>query len=261
MNDLLAALPERERQRWLPRLEPIELTLGQVLYEPGRVPQYAYFPATAVVSLLYMTEDGECDEVAVIGREGVVGVSLIMGGGSTAGTASVQRAGWGFRLPARTLEDEFEQSAAVMRLLLGYGLALSTQVAQTAVCNRHHTLDQRLCRRLLQGLDRQQHSELVMTQEQLAGLLGVRRESITVEAHKLQQAGVVRYSRGHIRVLDRLALERRACQCYAVVKKVCDRLAPKAVVMPAYVDAIQAHTFSAAQSDGLALFSWMRALP
>jgi signal transduction histidine kinase len=255
MNRLLAALPDAEWQRLLPRLEPVELALGQVLYEPGQVPLYAYFPATAIVSLLYMTEDGECDEVAVIGREGVVGVSLIMGGRSTPGTAAVQRAGWGFRLLARTVKDEIAQSAAVMHLLLRYSLTLSAQVGQTAVCNRHHTLDQRLCRRLLQGLDRQQDSEILATHIQLAGLLGVRRESITLEVHKLQEAGAVRCSRGHIIVLDRLALERRACQCYAVVESASDRLAPKAAVLPASVDANQPHKYASAQNfgDGIAL--------
>ena len=253
-NRLLAALPDADWQRWLPHLEPVELALGQVLYEPGRVSRYAYFPTTAVVSLLYMTEDGECDEVAVVGREGIVGVSLFMSGGRpTPATAAVQRAGSGFRMLARTLNDEFERSAAVMHVLLGYSLALTVQLAQTALCNRHHTLDQRLARRLLQGLDRQQDSELATTQEQLAGLLGVRRESITVEAHKLQQAGVVRYSRGHIFVLDRLALERRACECYGVVKRECDRLVPREAALPAHLHANQPHAHQKTQSLGEAL--------
>jgi signal transduction histidine kinase len=225
-NRLLAALPAAELQRWLPRLEPVELSSGQVLYEPGRAPRHAYFPTTAVVSLLYMTERGESDEVAVVGCEGIVGVSLFMGGRATPTTAVVQRAGQCLRLPAHTLTEEFERSAAVMHVLLAYSLARTVQVAQSAVCNRHHSLEQRLCRRLLQGLDRQQDGELQLTQEQLAGLLGVRRESITVAAHKLQKAGVVRYSRGHILVLDRVALERRACECYAVVKKTFDKLLP-----------------------------------
>jgi CRP-like cAMP-binding protein len=197
------------------------------------VPVYAYFPTTAVVSLVYMTEDGECDEVAVVGCEGVVGLSSFMGGRSTPDTATVQRGGWAFRLRARMVREEFEQFPDVMHLLVDYSLALSVQVAQTAVCNRHHMLAQRLCRRLLQGLDQQQDSELLMTQEQLAGLLGVRRESITTEAMKLQQTGVVRYTRGHIRVLDRPALERRACECYAVVKREFGRLLPKAAMLPA----------------------------
>jgi signal transduction histidine kinase len=253
-NRLLASLPDAELQRWLPHLEPVELALGQVLYEPVRVSRYAYFPATAIVSLLYMTEDGESDEVAVVGREGIVGVSLFMSGGKpTPATATVQRAGSGFRMLARTLNDEFERSAAVVRLLLGYSLALTVQVAQTAVCNRHHTLDQRLARRLLQGLDRQEDSELATTQEQLAGLLGVRRESITLEAHQLQQAGVVRYSRGHIFVLDRVALERRTCECYGVVKRERDRLVPSqgALSPPKY--ATQAHAHQEMPSFGEAL--------
>jgi len=233
MNHLLAALPEADRHRWQPQLEAVELALGQVLYESGQVPVYAYFPTTAVVSLVYMTEEAECDEVAVVGREGVVGVSSFMGGRSTPDTATVQRGGWAFRLRARVLRDEFDEFPAVMHLLLGYSLALSVQVAQTAVCNRHHMLAQRLCRRLLQGLDQQQESELLMTQEQLAGLLGVRRESITTEAMKLQNAGVLRYTRGHISVLDRPALERRACECYAVVRREFDRLLPRAAMLPA----------------------------
>jgi signal transduction histidine kinase len=250
-NRLLASLPDAELQRWLPHLEPVELALGQVLYEPGRISRYAYFPTTAVVSLLYMTEDGECDEVAVVGHEGIVGVALFMSDGtSTPATAAVQRAGSGFRMLARTLNDEFERSAVVMHVLLGYSLALTVQGAQTAVCNRHHTLDQRLARRLLQGLDRQEDSEFATTQEQLAGLLGVRRESITVEAHKLQQAGVVRYSRGHIQVLDRLALERRACECYGVVKRECDRLVPTEAALPAHAHAPQAHAHQETQSSG-----------
>lgn len=226
-NRLLAALPAAEWQRCLPRLELVEVSLGQVLYEPGRVARHAYFPTTAVVSLLYMTEGGETDEVAVVGCEGIVGMSLFMGGSATPATAVVQRAGQCFRLPAHTLKEEFERSAAVMHVLLAYSLARTVQVAQTAVCNRHHSLEQRLCRRLMHGLDRQRDGELAMTQEQLAGLLGVRRESISMEAQKLQKAGVVRYSRGHILVLDRTALERRACQCYAVVKKTFDELLPK----------------------------------
>lgn len=254
MNLLIAGLPEGDRQRWLATLEPVKLALGQVLYEPGEIPRHAYFPTTAVVSLLYMTEAGACDEVAVIGLEGVVGVSRIMGGRPTSGTAVVQCAGWGFRLPAQTIKDEFERSAAVMRLLLGHSLELSAQVAQTAVCSRHHTLDQRLCRRLLQGLDRQQSRELVITQEQLAGLLGVRRESITLEANKLQKAGVVRYSRGHIHVLDRLGLERRVCECYAAVNKQSDRWPVAAtMVLPAPAAANRGHALADPQSLGKAL--------
>lgn len=255
MNRLLAALPDADRQRWLPHLDPVELTLGQVLYESGQIPRYAYFPATAVVSLLYMTEGGECDEVAVVGREGIVGVASYMGDGqSTPATAAVHRAGWGFRVPAQWIKDEFERSAAARHVLLSYSLALTVQVAQTALCNRHHTLEQRLARRLLQSLDRQQGSELETTQEQLSGLLGVRRESITAEALKLQKAGVVRYSRGHIFVLDRPGLERRACECYAVAKRECDRLVPReTAALPADTLATQAHADKDMQEAGKAL--------
>lgn len=224
-NRLLAALPDAEWHRWRPQLERVSVSVGQVLSEPGRAPGHAWFPVTAVVSLLCPSEDGAADEVAVVGNEGVVGVSLFMGGPSILG-AAVQTSGLALRLPAHAIEDEFLHSPAVMRLLLHYTLALGTQMAQSIVCSRHHPLEQRLCRRLLQGLRRQQGSELVMTQEQLSLLLGVRRESITTEAYKLQQAGLVRYSRGHIFVLDRAGLELRACECRRVVEKEYERLLP-----------------------------------
>lgn len=225
-NRLLAALPDAEWLRWLPHLEPVSLSVGQVLSEPGHTPSHAYFPATAVVSLLCLSENGAADEVAVVGNEGVVGISLFMSGGPTITRAVVQTSGAALRLAAQTIEDEFLHSPAVMRLLLHFTLALSTQMAQTVVCSRHHALEQRLCRRLLQGLRRQHGSELVMTQEQLAILLGVRRESVTTEAFKLQKAGVVRYARGHILVLDREGLEERACECRRVVEKEYERLLP-----------------------------------
>lgn len=225
-NRLLAALPDAEWRRWLPHLEPVSLAVGRALSEPGQTPSHAYFPATAVVSLLCLSENGSADEVAVVGNEGVVGISLFMSGGPTITRAMVQTGGAALRVAARTIEDEFLHSPAVMRLLLHYTMALSTQMAQTVVCSRHHALEQRLCRRLLQGLRRQHGSELVMTQEQLALLLGVRRESITTEAFKLQKAGVVRYSRGHIFVLDREGLEERACECRRVVEREYERLLP-----------------------------------
>ena len=226
MNRLLAALPGAEWPLWSTRLEPVDLAFGQVLYEPGRVPRHVYFPTTAVVSLLYLSEDGDCDEIAVIGCDGVVGVSLFMSGESTPGSAVVQSAGQAWRMSTGSIAGEFERSPAVMHLFLRYSLALGAQIAQTSLCNRHHTVIQRLCRRLLQGLDRQAGRELVTTQEQLAGLLGVRRESVTVEAQKLQKAGCVRYSRGHIVVLDPVALERHACECHAAVEREYRRLLP-----------------------------------
>jgi CRP-like cAMP-binding protein len=188
-----------------------------------------FFPTSAIVSLLYLSENGDCDEIGVIGCEGVVGVSFFMSGEPTPGSAVVQSAGQAWRMPVRTIAGEFERSHAVMHLLLRYSLALGAQIAQTSVCNRHHTVSQRLCRRLLQGLDRQPGRELVTTQEQLAGLLGVRRESVTTEAQKLQRAGCVRYSRGHVLVLDRAALERQACGCHAAVEREYRRLLPAGV--------------------------------
>lgn len=226
MNRLLAALPGAEWPFWFRQLEPVELALGQVLYEPGHVPRHVYFPTTAIVSLLYLSEDGDCDEIAVVGRDGVVGVSLFMSGVSTPGSAAVQSAGQAYRMATAAVTGEFERSPAAKHLLLRYSLALSAQIAQTSVCNRHHTVSQRLCRRLLQGLDRQSGRELVTTQEQLAGLLGVRRESVTVEAQKLQKAGCVRYSRGHLVVLDPAALERHACGCHAALEREYRRLLP-----------------------------------
>jgi CRP-like cAMP-binding protein len=225
-NQLLAALPPAELQRWLPRLEPIELPLGQVLYEPGVMLRHVYFPTDAIVSLLYVMENGASAEIAVVGREGLVGVSLFMGGGSTPSRAVVQSAGRGFRLDAAHMNEEFNRAGVVMHLLLRYTQALITQMAQTAVCNRHHSLDQQLCRWLLLSLDRLEGSQLRMTQELIANMLGVRREGVTESALKLQQAGLIRYARGHINVLDRPGLERRSCECYAVVKKEYDRLLP-----------------------------------
>jgi len=225
-NRLLAALPEPEWQRWLLQLEPVEMPLGQVLYESGATLDHVYFPANAIVSLLYVMENGASAEIAVVGNEGLVGISLFMGGDTTPSRAVVQSAGQGFRLPAAAMKEEFDRSGPVMHLLLRYTQALITQMAQTAVCNRHHTLDQQLCRWLLLSLDRLQGNELRMTQELIANMLGVRREGVTAAALHLQQAGLIRYSRGHISVLDRAALERRSCECYGVVKKEYDRLLP-----------------------------------
>ncbi|MBK1716988.1 Crp/Fnr family transcriptional regulator [Thiocystis violacea] len=225
-NYLLAALPESEWQRWLPQLEPVEMPLGQVLYESGRALDHVYFPITAIVSLLYVMENGASAEIAVVGNEGIVGVSLFMGGETTPSRAVVQSAGVGFRLKARMMLDEFNRAGPVMHLLLRYTQALITQMAQTAACNRHHSLDQQLCRWLLLSLDRLEGSDLVMTQELIANMLGVRREGVTEAALNLQEAGLIRYARGHITVLDRQGLEQRSCECYAVVKKECDRLLP-----------------------------------
>jgi CRP-like cAMP-binding protein len=225
-NQLLAALPLAEWQRWQPQLEAVELPLGQVLYESGSTLGHVYFPTTAIVSLLYVMQNGASAEIAVVGREGIVGVALFMGGESTPSRAVVQSAGHGFRLNAKAVKLEFEASPAVMHLLLRYTQALITQMAQTAVCNRHHSLDEQLCRWLLLSLDRLSGSELRMTQELIANMLGVRREGVTEAALKLQKAGLIRYSRGRILVLDRPGLEQRSCECYAVVKKEYDRLLP-----------------------------------
>ena len=223
---MLAALPDVDWQRWLPQLEAVDLPLGCVLYESGMTLSHVYFPTTAIVSLLYVMEDGASAEIAVVGREGIVGVSLFMGGESTPSRAVVQSAGSGFRIRAAALKDEFSRSSPVLHLLLRYTQALITQMAQTAVCNRHHSLDQQLCRWLLLSLDRLDGDELVMTQELIANMLGVRREGVTEAALKLQKAGLIRYARGHITALDRSGLEARSCECYAVVKKEYDRLLP-----------------------------------
>lgn len=225
-NQLLAALPEPEWKRWSAALERIEMPLGAVLYEPGIALNYVYFPITSIVSLLYVMENGASAEIAVVGNEGIVGVSLFMGGESTPSRAVVQSAGIGCRLESQLMKDEFNKGGPVLHLLLRYTQALITQMAQTAVCNRHHSLDQQLCRWLLLSLDRLQGAELVMTQELIANMLGVRREGVTEGALKLQNAGLIRYARGHITVLDRGGLEKRTCECYGVVKREYDRLLP-----------------------------------
>lgn len=225
-NHLLAALPDPEWQRWLPQLESVDMPLGEVLYESGNTLSHVYFPTTSIVSLLYVMENGASAEIAVVGNEGIVGISLFMGGGSTPSRAVVQSAGRGLRLAAQMMKDEFDKNGLVLQLLLRYTQALITQMAQTAVCNRHHTLDEQLCRWLLLSLDRLQGNDLVMTQELIANMLGVRREGVTQAALSLQEAGLIRYARGRISVLDRTGLEKRTCECYAVVKREYERLLP-----------------------------------
>lgn len=225
-NGLLAALPEGDLQRWISKFEEVDLPLGHVLYEPGVTITHVYFPTTAIVSLLYVLENGGSAEIAVVGNEGVVGIALFMGGDSTPNRAVVQSAGKGLRLGARALTEEFNRAGQVLHLLLRYTQALIAQMSQTAVCNRHHELDQQLCRWLLLSLDRLPGDDLVMTQELIANMLGVRREGVTEAATKLQAAGLIRYARGHIKVLDRKRLEARSCECYAVVKNEYDRLLP-----------------------------------
>ncbi|OGA34820.1 MAG: Crp/Fnr family transcriptional regulator [Betaproteobacteria bacterium RIFCSPLOWO2_12_FULL_62_13b] len=225
-NHLLAALPEADYARLLPDLEPIPMPLGWAVYESGGRMSYMYFPTTSIVSLLYVMENGASAEIAITGNEGLVGISLFMGGESTPSRAVVQSAGNGYRLRASVLRTEFAIGGNLQHLALRYTQALITQMAQTAVCNRHHALDQQLCRWLLLSLDRLQGNELLMTQELIANMLGVRREGVTEAAGKLQSEGLIRYSRGHITVLDRAKLEKRVCECYAVVKKEFDRLLP-----------------------------------
>lgn len=230
-NHLLAALPAVEFERWQPLLELVDMPLGHVVYESGCALSHVYFPTTAIVSLLYVMEDGASAEIAVVGFEGVVGISLFMGGDTTPNRAVVQSAGKGYRLKAQSLKDEFQRAGPVMHLLLRYTQALITQMSQTAVCNRHHSLDQQLCRWLLLSLDRLQGSELVMTQELIANMLGVRREGVTEAALKLQRMGLIRYARGHISVLDRPGLEDRTCECYAVVRDEYQRLLPQTMAV------------------------------
>jgi CRP-like cAMP-binding protein len=225
-NHLLAALPEPERARLFPQLERAEMPLGKVLYESGSQLSHVYFPTTCIVSLLYVMENGASAEIAVVGNEGLVGVALFMGGETTPSRAIVQSAGSAYRLPGANLKVEFQRAGQLQHLLLRYTQALLTQMAQTAVCNRHHSVDQQLCRWLLLSLDRLASNELKMTQELIANMLGVRREGVTKAAGDLQAAGLIRYRRGRITVLDRAGLERRVCECYAVVRKESARLLP-----------------------------------
>ncbi len=225
-NHLLAALPHSDFDRLTPHLRLVSLSLGEALYESGVALRDVYFPVDSIVSLLNVMADGASAEIAVVGNDGVVGVSLFMGGESTPSRAVVQSAGHAYRLKAAILKAEFTRAGAMQHLLLRYTQALLTQMAQTAVCNRHHTLDQQLCRWLLLSLDRLPTSELAMTQDLIANMLGVRREGVNDAAGKLQAAGLIHYSRGHIVVLDRSGIEARTCECYAVVKKESDRLLP-----------------------------------
>jgi CRP-like cAMP-binding protein len=228
-NRLLAALPEENYRALLPVLEGVPLPLGMVVYESGGAQGYVYFPTSSIVSLLYVLANGASAEIAVTGNEGLVGIALFMGGETTPSRAVVQSAGHGYRLKAAVLKKEFERGGALQHLLLRFTQALITQMTQTAVCNRHHAVDQQLCRWLLLSLDRLPRNELVMTQELIANMLGVRREGVTEAAGKLQAEGLIEYSRGHITVLDRPRLEARVCECYAVVKKEYDRLLPESV--------------------------------
>jgi CRP-like cAMP-binding protein len=226
-NRLIAALPCDIVQRWLPHLEPVQMHIGQPVYEAGQTLSHVYFPTTALVSLLLVLKDGASAEIAVVGQDGVVGISLFMGGSSTSTHGVVQGAGHAFRFPTSTLVAEFERGGPVMHLLLRYTQALISQMTQTAACNRHHHIEQQLCRWLLLSLDRIAGTDLRMTQELIANMLGVRREGVTQAAAALQRKGLIRYSRGHITVLDRAALERHVCECYEAVRKEYDRLLPE----------------------------------
>jgi len=245
-NRLLSMLPDLDRERLLPHLERVELPLGKVLYESGSRLSHVYFPTTSIVSLLSLTQDGASAEIAVVGSEGVVGIALFMGGGSTTSRAIVQSGGEALRLRPSLIMDEFNRGGAVMHLLLRYTQALITQTAQTAVCNRHHSLDQQLCRWMLLSLDRLQTNEIVMTQELIANMLGVRREGVTGAAGKLQKAGLISYKRGKINIIDRGGLEKRTCECYAVVKNEYDRLLPPARPEPVYASSPRRYWHEAA---------------
>jgi CRP-like cAMP-binding protein len=225
-NHLLAALPSEVQDRLFPDLELVELVLGEVLFEPGEAVTQIYFPTNSIVSLLYVMENGASAEISVVGNEGFIGVSLFMGGGSTTSRSVVQSAGWAFRLQGQRFMDECNRHSQMTVLILHYLQSMITQMAQTAVCNRHHSIDQQLCRWLLLSLDRLSDNNLVMTQELIANMLGVRREGVTAAAGKLHKLGVIEYSRGHITVLDRPQLEELCCECYGVVKKETDRLLP-----------------------------------
>ena len=229
LNHLLAALPEVERERLLPHLQIVTLPLGKALYESGDRMNFVYFPTDAIVSLLYVMEDGASAEIAVVGNEGIVGIALFMGGETMPNRAVVQSAGEAYRLDGKLLKDEFNRAGAFQHLLLRYTLAMLTQMAQTAVCNRHHSIDQQLCRWLLLSLDRLTANRLSMTQELIANMLGVRREGVTEAAGKLQSAGLITYSRCEITFLDRPGLEARVCECYEVVRKEFLRLLPEVI--------------------------------
>jgi len=223
-NHLLAALPLAEFNRLEKDLQLVHMPLGDVLYESGCLLRYLYFPTTSIVSMLYVLKDGSSTEIAIVGNEGALGIALFMGGETTPNRAVVQSAGWGYKLKAHLMKAEFKRNGPLMTLLLRYTQALITQMTQTAVCNRHHSIEQQLCRWLLLSLDRLSSDSLTMTQDLIANMLGVRREGVTEAAGKLQRAGYIRYSRGHITVLNRPGLEERVCECYAVVKLEFDRL-------------------------------------
>ena len=225
-NELLAALSSVELKRLRPDLEEVRMPLGEVVYESGRPLEHVYFPTDSIVSLLYVLENGASAEIAVVGHEGVVGVSIFMGGETTPSRAVVQSAGSAFRMPAARVQQEFRRGGTLQHLMLRYTQSLITQMAQTAVCNRHHSVDQQLCRWLLLSIDRLSDPQITMTQELIANMLGVRREGVTEAAGKLQKAGVIRYRRGHIQVLDRPKLESMSCECYQVVRRETDRLLP-----------------------------------
>lgn len=227
LNQLLAALPETDLARWRERLQPVQLQRDQLLCAAGQTPQYVYFPTTAIVSLMSSTQDGGTAEVAVVGNDGVVGISCLLGAECAAHDAVVQSAGSALRISAAYVKNEIESCCCVMKLVMRYAQSVLGQMAQTAVCNRHHSIDQQLCRRLLLGHDRLPSNELEMTHELAANLLGVRREGISTAAHKLQAAGLIRYSRGHITILDRERLEQKTCECYAVAKREYQRLLPR----------------------------------
>lgn len=228
-NHLLAVLPADASERVFPHLELVPLPLGHVVYESGMQMSYVIFPTTSIVSLLYVLADGAPAEIAVVGNEGMVGISLFMGGETTTNRAVVQSAGHAYRLRGQLLKDEFNRAGPMQHLLLRYTQALITQMAQTAVCNRHHSLEQQFCRWLLLSLDRLSSNRLVMTQELIANMLGVRREGVTEAASKMQRAGLIEYRRGHITVIDPVGLTKHACECYAVVKKEAERLLPEMI--------------------------------
>ncbi|MDX2422182.1 MAG: Crp/Fnr family transcriptional regulator [Amphritea sp.] len=230
-NYIIAALPDDVQERLLPNLQLVELSLGKVLYEPGDILRHVYFPVDSIISLLYVMENGASAEISVIGYEGILGAALFLGGESTSNRAVVQSAGTAFRMDAEHFKTEFSRHTEMLMLLLRYTQTLLTQMAQTAVCNRHHSIDQQLCRWILLSLDRLPSNNLVMTQELIANMLGVRRESVTDAAGKLQKLDVISYHRGHIQVLNRRALEEFSCECYSVVKKETDRLLPKSATV------------------------------
>jgi CRP-like cAMP-binding protein len=227
-NQILAAMPEAELRRWDSHLELVDMNLGQVVFEPGAELHHAYFPLTAIVSLLYVMDNGESAEIALVGNDGVLGITVLMGGNSTTIRAVVQSAGLGWRLPARDLEAEVERGGATLHLLLLYTQSLLTQMTQTAACNRHHTLNQQFCRWLLMSFDRLGGNEMVMTQKLIAKMLGVKSDEVTASAAALHATGAIGYHDGHIRLLDRQTLEKASCECYEVVRRECERLLPRA---------------------------------